>query len=68
MSKTGVNQERNRAERAKRRTTDKPDESPQGTHPEGKPDAMKGFRPGPGNTGSMDGTDETGRGQVQHKI
>lgn len=29
---------------------------------------MKGFRPGPGNTGSMDGKDETGRRQVGHKI
>jgi hypothetical protein len=31
-------------------------------------DAMKGFRPGAGNTGSMDGSDEVGRKQVGHKI
>jgi hypothetical protein len=33
-----------------------------------KPDEMEGFRPGPGNTGSMDGKDETGRRQVNHKV
>ena len=31
-------------------------------------DAMKGFRPGPGNTGSMTGRDETGHRQVGHEI
>lgn len=35
---------------------------------ENKPDAMQGFRPGPGNTGSLDGRDDTGRKQVNHKI
>ena len=29
---------------------------------------MAGFRPGPGNTGSMDGRDETGRKQIGHKV
>lgn len=37
-------------------------------HNEGKPDEMQGFKPGPGNTGSMDGHDDTGRKQVNHKI
>lgn len=39
-----------------------------GIRNEGKPDEMRGFRPGPGNTGSMDGRDETGRRQVNHKV
>ena len=45
----------------------KPDQD-QGPGGAGKSDEMEGFRPGPGNTGSMDGRDETGRRQVNHKI
>ena len=44
------------------------DKRPADINNEGKPDEMQGFRPGPGNTGSVDGRDETGRKQVNHKI
>lgn len=43
-------------------------EEPPGVDNTGKPDAMEGFRPGPGNTGSVNGRDEVGHGQVNHKI
>jgi len=68
MRKTKTGGKQNSAEQERQRKTGVREEAPQGTHPGGKPDEMKGFRPGPGNTGSMDGSDETQRGQVQHKI